>query len=178
MKTEECEGISQRIGSAATEGVDIVTNRQRASARSPSDKDACKRTECEPKDDEGHGLKSKNDLVSSMFENQLKEDCKERTTSGPLFENSSRTCHMYRSNELTENETQRTAESNSGYASVRALKKSTEFVLNRGIKNYLEDLDQDELTKYLIPDKVLVRYGRLMDIVTSGDERTMCFTKG
>ncbi|XP_072045695.1 tRNA (cytosine(38)-C(5))-methyltransferase-like [Amphiura filiformis] len=52
------------------------------------------------------------------------------------------------------------------------------FVLNSTIKDYLQELDDDDITKYALPDKVLVRYGRLMDIVTSSDERTMCFTKG
>ena len=52
------------------------------------------------------------------------------------------------------------------------------LVLDRRIGDYLEDLGSDEVARYLLSDKVLIRYGRLMDIVTAEDERTMCFTKG
>ncbi len=74
--------------------------------------------------------------------------------------------------------TQRTDDVESGGSVVVKNKTCRTFVLHGTIKDYLEDLDGDELNKYLLMDKVLVRYGRLMDIVTSSDERTMCFTKG
>ncbi|PIK44797.1 putative tRNA (cytosine(38)-C(5))-methyltransferase-like [Apostichopus japonicus] len=47
----------------------------------------------------------------------------------------------------------------------------------RNIKEYLEALSQESFEDYAVPDKTLLRFGRVMDIVREEDERTCCFTK-
>ncbi|PIK42911.1 putative tRNA (cytosine(38)-C(5))-methyltransferase-like [Apostichopus japonicus] len=47
----------------------------------------------------------------------------------------------------------------------------------RNIKEYLEALSQESFEDYAIPDKTLLRFGRVMDIVRDEEERTCCFTK-
>ncbi|XP_071850945.1 tRNA (cytosine(38)-C(5))-methyltransferase-like isoform X2 [Apostichopus japonicus] len=47
----------------------------------------------------------------------------------------------------------------------------------RNIKEYLEALSQESFEDYVVPDKTLLRFGRVMDIVREEDERTCCFTK-
>ncbi|PIK57824.1 putative tRNA (cytosine(38)-C(5))-methyltransferase-like, partial [Apostichopus japonicus] len=47
----------------------------------------------------------------------------------------------------------------------------------RNIKEYLEALSQESSEDYAVPDKTLLRFGRVMDIVREEDERTCCFTK-
>lgn len=48
---------------------------------------------------------------------------------------------------------------------------------SRSIKDYLENLSDAEFEDYLVPEKILVRFGKVMDIVRDSDERTCCFTK-
>ncbi|XP_071850887.1 tRNA (cytosine(38)-C(5))-methyltransferase-like isoform X2 [Apostichopus japonicus] len=47
----------------------------------------------------------------------------------------------------------------------------------RNIKEYLEALSQESFEDFDVPDKTLLRFGRVMDIVREEDERTCCFTK-
>ncbi|XP_071850909.1 tRNA (cytosine(38)-C(5))-methyltransferase-like isoform X2 [Apostichopus japonicus] len=47
----------------------------------------------------------------------------------------------------------------------------------RNIKEYLEALSQESFEDYAVPDKTLLRFERVMDIVREEDERTCCFTK-
>jgi tRNA (cytosine38-C5)-methyltransferase len=45
------------------------------------------------------------------------------------------------------------------------------------VNEYL-DHDQGESCSHAIPDKVLLKYGRLFDIVLPSSKRTCCFTRG
>ncbi|XP_033126287.1 tRNA (cytosine(38)-C(5))-methyltransferase-like [Anneissia japonica] len=51
------------------------------------------------------------------------------------------------------------------------------YVSKRAIKDYLEDLTGIECKEHLIDNKILIRFGKVMDIVTEDSARTMCFTK-
>ncbi len=46
------------------------------------------------------------------------------------------------------------------------------------IKEYIEDLDENDLKSYLLPDKVLIKYYMILDIVREDSVKTNCFTKG
>ena len=45
------------------------------------------------------------------------------------------------------------------------------------ISSYLEDLIEDQVTEYLVPDKVLLKYSMAMDIVRPSCSRSCCFTR-
>nr|XP_054757210.1 tRNA (cytosine(38)-C(5))-methyltransferase-like [Lytechinus pictus] len=46
------------------------------------------------------------------------------------------------------------------------------------IGGYLQtDLDEESMEEYLIPDKILLKYAHMMDIVTADETKTRCFTK-
>ena len=45
------------------------------------------------------------------------------------------------------------------------------------ISSYLEDLIEDQVTEYLVPDKVLLKYAMAMDIVRPSCSRSCCFTR-
>ncbi|XP_063957025.1 tRNA (cytosine(38)-C(5))-methyltransferase-like [Lytechinus pictus] len=48
----------------------------------------------------------------------------------------------------------------------------------RKIGGYLQtDLDEESMEEYLIPDKILLKYAHMMDIVTADETKTRCFTK-
>ncbi|XP_071489483.1 tRNA (cytosine(38)-C(5))-methyltransferase-like [Diadema antillarum] len=48
----------------------------------------------------------------------------------------------------------------------------------RKIASYLQsDLTEDSVAQYLIPDRILLKFGKVMDIVTPEDTKTCCFTK-
>jgi len=51
---------------------------------------------------------------------------------------------------------------------VEALERFIEF----------KDTEDERMKKYMIPDKVLLKYGRLFDIVKQSTRRSCCFTKG
>ncbi len=45
------------------------------------------------------------------------------------------------------------------------------------IKAVRDYLDHD-VEEYMVPDRVLTKWGRLFDIVLPGDRKTCCFTSG
>ncbi|KAF9178028.1 tRNA (cytosine-5-)-methyltransferase, partial [Haplosporangium sp. Z 27] len=47
------------------------------------------------------------------------------------------------------------------------------------LEKYIEfkDVDDDRMKRYMIPDKTLLKYGRLFDIVKETTRRSCCFTK-
>lgn len=48
----------------------------------------------------------------------------------------------------------------------------------RKIGDYLQaDLNAESMAEYLIPDRILLKYANVMDIVTAEDTKTRCFTK-
>ena len=48
----------------------------------------------------------------------------------------------------------------------------------RRIRDFLDVPSQGDSQKFVIPDKVLEKWGRLFDIVTPSSQRTCCFTRG
>ncbi|KAF9979705.1 tRNA (cytosine-5-)-methyltransferase [Modicella reniformis] len=48
------------------------------------------------------------------------------------------------------------------------------------LEKYIEftDIDDERMKRYMIPDKTLLKYGRLFDIVKKTTRRSCCFTKG
>jgi tRNA (cytosine38-C5)-methyltransferase len=48
------------------------------------------------------------------------------------------------------------------------------------LEKYIEvmDMDDERMKRYMIPDKTLLKYGRLFDIVKGTTRRSCCFTKG
>ncbi|KAF8947425.1 tRNA (cytosine-5-)-methyltransferase, partial [Entomortierella lignicola] len=48
------------------------------------------------------------------------------------------------------------------------------------LEKYIEfkDVDDDRMKRYMIPEKTLLKYGRLFDIVKETTRRSCCFTKG
>ena len=47
----------------------------------------------------------------------------------------------------------------------------------RPLSDYLEDLDEDSLQRFLVPDKILQKYAKALDIVEPGSTHSCCFTK-
>ena len=46
------------------------------------------------------------------------------------------------------------------------------------LSGYLQDLDKDDLHRFLVPDKILQRYAVALDIVRKSSTHSCCFTKG
>jgi tRNA (cytosine38-C5)-methyltransferase len=48
------------------------------------------------------------------------------------------------------------------------------------LEKYIEfmDMEDERMKRYMIPDKTLLKYGRLFDIVKGTTRRSCCFTKG
>lgn len=55
--------------------------------------------------------------------------------------------------------------------------KSNEYPL-KPIGDYLEELDENQIKRYLLSDKILIKYFMILDIVRSDSYSTNCFTKG
>ncbi|ORY91430.1 hypothetical protein BCR43DRAFT_499102 [Syncephalastrum racemosum] len=67
----------------------------------------------------------------------------------------------------------------SGFVDGRTLPSEEQLVANievRPVSDYLED--KDDLSAYLVPDKILSRHGHAFDIVKPSTRRSCCFTKG